>query len=218
MAGSSSEREIRNAVAATLRVALPYARIIHELPVGGSRADLAAVEPSRVLLFEIKSEKDVLDRLATQMRDYCRAAHGTVLVAHRKWFDQTPYANGHPRLAWAHETDWRCTIWAYPEPDASFLTHHWNLPAAGLAQPHAASLLFLLWRDELMQEAGRHGIGFGKKARVPDLVHLMAWHMTGRQVAEAVCRQLRARAFPEADAPILAAEPAALSISEGRAP
>lgn len=202
MAGSAAEREIRDAVAARLRRELPSARIIHELPVGGSRADLAAVEPSRVLLFEIKSEKDVLDRLSTQMRDYCRAAHATVLVAHRKWFDQTPYANGHARLVWPHEIDWRCAIWAYPEPDDAFLTHHWRLPLTGLVQPHASSLLFLLWRDELMEEAVRHRIAFGRRERVSDLVHLMAWHMTGREIAEAVCRQLRWRHFPEAD-PVL---------------
>lgn len=204
MAGSASERAIRDAVAAFLRRELPRARIIHELVCGGSRADLAAVERERVLLFEVKSEKDVLARLPRQLRDFTACAHGTVLIAHEKWFDKTPYDNGRERLAWPHRADWRCDVWVYPEttPDP-FRLHQWRLPRLSLAQPHAAALLGLLWKDELLAEAARHRIAVTARSRMPDIVELMAWHMTGREIARAVCRQLRTRPFPEADAPIL---------------
>lgn len=203
MAGSASERAIRDAVATFLRRELPQARIIHELVCGGSRADLAAVERERVLLFEVKSEKDVLARLPTQLRDFTGCAHGTVLIAHEKWFDKTPYNNGNLRLAWPHRSEWRCDVWVYPEttPDP-YRSYQWRLPRPSLAQPHAAALLGLLWKDELLAEAARHRIAITARSRVPDIVELMAWHMTGREIAQAVCRQLRTRPFPEADAPI----------------
>jgi hypothetical protein len=204
MAGSASERAIRDAVAAFLRRELPTARIVHELVCGGSRADLAAIERERVLLFEVKSEKDVLTRLPTQLRDFTGSAHGVVLVAHEKWFDKTPYNNGSPRLAWPHRADWRHDVWVYPEttPDP-YRSYQWRLPRRTLAQPHAAALLCLLWKAELLAEAERHRIAVSGRSRVPDIIELMAWHMTGAEIARAACRQLRARPFPEADAPIL---------------
>ncbi len=207
MAGSASERAIRDAVAERLRRDMPQARIIHELVCGGSRADLAAVERERVLLFEVKSEKDVLARLPTQLRDFTGSAHGVVLVAHEKWFDKTPYNNGSARLAWPHRADWRHSVWVYPEatPDP-YGSYQWRLPRPSLAQPHAAALLCLLWKAELLAEAARHRISVTARSRMPDIVEMMAWHMTGAEIARAVCRQLRARQFPEADLPIV--EPA----------
>lgn len=203
MAGSASERAIRDAVASHIRRELPKARIIHELVCGGSRADLAAVDHQRVLLFEVKSEKDVLARLPTQMRDFVGVGHGVVLVAHERWFDRTPYNNGAPRLAWEHESDWRCNVWAYPEATADeHRRYQWRLPTFSMTQPRAALLLGLLWKSELLEEAARHRIAVTSRSRCPDIIDLMAWLMTGREIAQAVCRQLRARSFPEADAPI----------------
>lgn len=203
MAGSASERAIRDAVCAHLRSELPKARIIHELVAGWCRADLAVVEPQRLLLIEIKSEKDVLDRLDTQMRTFEKSSHGAILVAHERWFDREPYSNGAPRIAWAHKNSgWvGCGIWAYPAPVIGH-GYRWRLPNVSLRQPRAYDFLSLLWRDELIAEAARHRIAVPRRARVSDIVDLMSWMMTGREIAQAVCRQLRARAFPEADAPI----------------
>jgi len=208
---SPEERGMRDAVAAHLRKLLPGARIVHELVVGGCRADLAAVETERVTIFEIKSAKDTLKRLDNQLTQFSRAAHVTILVADIKWFDREPYKqSGQPRLAGREE--WRVAdgVWCYPEPTheeypltGSFYT--WRLPRPSLSQPHAHRLLNLLWRDECAVEAHKHRVSIGPRTRQSDIIEAMAYHMTGQEIAKAVCRQLRQRRFPEADAPVMEA-------------
>ncbi|WP_224406148.1 hypothetical protein [Afifella sp. IM 167] len=212
MAGSEAERELRDAVVAHLHDAMPKARVVHELVCGGCRADLAAVERDRLTLFEIKSERDTLVRLAEQVRQFTRAAHAVVVVAHEKHFDRTPYKNGQPRFAapdelhspGGHRYD---ELWCAP-PDADDGTgfrglYRWHLPRWSQKQPQAYYLLDLLWRDELIAEASAHQVPFGKRPTRHVLITQMVWEMTGREIAQAVCRQLRRRAFPEADAAIV---------------
>jgi hypothetical protein len=212
LAGSSAEREIRDHAAARLRAMLPGARIIHELVVGGCRVDMAAVESERVTLVEIKSERDTLKRLPEQVRQFERAAHHTIVIAHERWWDRTPYANGSPRFVPSEDLrdgSGLADVWSYPEPERD-PAQPWRFGAWHLSpcrferpQPHAARLLELCWRAELAEEAFRCRIACSSRVTMPALIREMAWHMTGKEIAQAVCRQLRARAFPEADAPII---------------
>jgi len=210
MAGSSDERAIRDAVHDWLRVNCPQARVIHELVVGGCRADLAAVETERVVLFEIKSRKDKLERLPEQVRQFSRAAHETVVVADERWFDRTPYTNGAdrfvPSAALQAGAD-HCPIWAYPETRGRRMYGAWSFNRWSFErpQPHAARLLELLWKEELLRECFRHQISATSRTTCPVMIRDMAWHMSGKEIARAVCRQLRQRSFPEADQPILEA-------------
>lgn len=72
---SSAEVEIRDAVVSRFRQLWPDARIIHEMNVehGSSRADVVAVQPDRLWICEIKSERDTLTRLAGQIADFAEA-------------------------------------------------------------------------------------------------------------------------------------------------
>ncbi|MBO9624189.1 MAG: hypothetical protein J7500_15885 [Sphingomonas sp.] len=208
MAGSAAEREIRDYAAGRLRQMLPEARIIHELVVGGCRADLAAVEPERVTLVEIKSERDTLKRLPEQVRQFGRAAHQVVVVAHERWWDTKPYDNGSPRFAPSDELQDGAAghgIWAYPEVAEHKPYGAWNMPRHWSArpEPHAARLLELCWRAELLAECHRHRIPATARSTRTTMIRDMAWLMTGREIVRAVCRQLRQREFPEADAPIV---------------
>lgn len=198
---SAAERLIRDAVADSLRRQLPQARIVHELVCGSRRADLAAVERDRLLLVEIKSEKDDLTRCDAQMRAFAECGHAALLAAHEKWFDRTPYSNGLLRLAWPSDRVRHDHIWCCPEPppgDPGSM-YRWTLPRPTLHQPRAATILDLLWRAELMDECARHRVSCSPRSNRDDLITQMAWLMTGREIAQAVCRQLRARSFPEAD-------------------
>ncbi len=210
MAGSSSERAIRDAVAAKLRGLLPDARIIHELVVGGCRADLAAVQPERITLVEIKSERDTLARLPEQLRQFSRAGHVVLIVAHEKWFDRTPYDNGAPRFVPGEELNAgnrrdNADIWAFPEDYGRAMYGRWSLTSWRYEnpEPHAFRLLELLWKDELLAECFRHRIAAGTRCNKMTLMRDMAWNMTGKEIARATCRQIRQREFPEADAPIV---------------
>lgn len=204
MTGSPAEREIRVAVVARIRRDLPRARVVHELVCGSSRADLAAVEPDRVVLFEIKSERDTLDRLENQMKAFIAASHVTVLVAHDCWFDRSRYNDGSERVVWPHPFR-GSEIWCYPEqaPTNIGSGYRWNLPRPTLRQPAARKLLGLLWRQELIAECNRHRISTARRPTMDVMIDDMAWLMTGQEIVKAVCRQLRTRPFPEADAPIV---------------
>jgi hypothetical protein len=204
MAGSSAEREIRDAVVAWCRAKMPTARVIHELIVGGRRADLAAVEPMYIVLFEIKSERDTLDRLDHQMRAFVHAAHEAVLVAHDRWFDHTPYPDGRYGLRFEHDS-LRYRVWCYPEPDpsaaltASF--YAWRLSSRRSRRP-PPGMLDLLWSEELLEEGRIAGVPVRTRMNISDLITTCAWGMTGEQLTRAACRQLRKRAFAEADPPM----------------
>lgn len=205
MSGSPSERAIRDALVAHLRAVAPRGRIVHELVVGECRADIAVVEPERLILFEIKSERDTLDRLDRQMKTFAALSHGAVAVLHERWFDRTPYNDGKPRMAFdgAHGG---FDVWSFPAPDLAVYryasAYRWDTPRPSIRQPRAFDFLNLMWRDEMAVEAGRHRISCGPRANMAQMAEQMAYLMTGREIARAVCRQLRLRSFPEADAPI----------------
>lgn len=204
MAGSCAEEAIRSELDARLHRMMPDARIIHELVVGGCRADVAAVEPCRISLFEIKSERDTLERLAEQVRSFLPASHWCCVVAARKWFDETPYKTGHPRLAWPLG-GMGYDIWCHPEPVEDFpADYRWRIPPRlhlAARRPNTMSMLEILWRDELAAEAAKHRISYRSRASKTALMSEMFDLMTGREITAAVCRRLRMRSFPRADAP-----------------
>lgn len=194
---SAAERHLRDMAVARLRVLLPEARIIHELNVdtGRCRVDLVAATENRIVMVEIKSRKDKLDRLKEQVRRFTPCCHAlAVCYASERWnWSTIRDAGGYGFDHW-------------PEDKASSWTiDHWhrNRP------PSTNALLELLWQAELEAEAFRAGVV--NRRRIPrDGLKRALWeNLTGLQVVEAVCRQLRARPFAEADAPIFEKERAA---------
>jgi hypothetical protein len=205
MAGSIAEETIRFELETWLHREMPQARVIHELVVGGCRADVAAIEPSRISLFEIKSERDTLDRLRLQVEQFSRASHWCVIVASRRWFDETPYLNGMPRLAWMHDSPSHGDVFCHPDPGKKHALSSWRVPTWNIPRwhrPHTMYMLEILWRDELAAEAKRHMVPFSSRATKTAIMNAMWDRMTGNEITGAVCRQLRAREFPRADRPI----------------
>ncbi|MDW9478831.1 hypothetical protein GOB57_09050 [Sinorhizobium meliloti] len=211
---SASETRIRNAIIARCREHWPDGRVIHELAIGGCRADLAVVTPTHVFAFEIKSERDTLTRLESQFSFFDGCTHGCIIVAHEKWFENFSYANGSEGFRPGEllkEYDHRALgLWLYPEPPAgNWQTerHRWRKPGRDyqfdeFRQPRAANLLGILLREELLIEARRHSVPFKSRWPVTPIISSMAYHMSGKQISEAVCRQLRARRFATADVPV----------------
>ncbi|WP_011580544.1 MULTISPECIES: hypothetical protein [Chelativorans] len=206
---SSSEWEIRDAVVKRFRELWPDARIIHEMNVehGSSRADVVAVQPDRIWICEIKSERDKLDRLAGQIKDFGPTCHGLIVAAHEKWtkspgMEPTKYGMRQipsPLRAATAESR-RFTIWEYPTSGT------WWQP--GVSIPWFHRMLLLLWTDELRFVASRHGISCSNRTPAYKLAPEMSRLMTGREIERAVCRMLRAREFAEADPAIVEAKAA----------
>lgn len=214
---SSAETEIRAAVVAWCRRSLPGYRVVHELNTGGAmsaRADVAAIGPAHLVLFEIKSERDKLTRLQRQVEAFRAVSHRTVVVAHRRWFQARQHPAGVPNAGyrWLVPCDdlkglaLSSDLWAYPEPaaDLDAYSYRWGqerVHRGRRPEPRAWNFLQLLWREELAAEADAHGIGTTSRSTIRQMVGEMCWHMTGQEIARAVCRRLRSRRFAEADPP-----------------
>jgi hypothetical protein len=196
---SDQEKEIRQAVVSRIRVILPGARIIHELNVerGDSRADVAAVTDQSLFLFEIKSEKDTLHRLGSQIRNFVPVCHGLVVVAHEKWCGPATDA-GYPNcdVRKIMEFGGVSTLWQFPEPETRFRT--WQMPYR-IQRPWSWKMLHLLWVDELKHVCRAHKIGVTSRANSTTLITLILDTMTSAEIERAVCKALRTRKFAEAD-------------------
>lgn len=226
---SSDEREIRDAVATRLRELVPGARVVHELNVcgtGSNRIDVAAIGPELIVAVEVKSKKDKLDRLDEQWPAFNACCHHVVVAAHEKHFVAHPEVNDRIRDELPRELTlnhplfvtkrfWGHKVWRSPRPEADdllrkdtwmFSTHWDRVRGAKPAQPRAAAMLNMLWAEELREECARHRLDGGSRRTRPDMIADMVWMMTGREICQAVCRQLRARVFAEAD-PVIPAIP-----------
>jgi len=216
---SSAETEIREAVVTRFRELWPDARIIHEMNVehGSSRADVVAVQPERLWICEIKSERDKLDRLAGQIKDFGPCCHGMIIAAHEKWTAEGPrreihrpatktlpayisYQTEPSLLSRATEDCRRVNVWSYPEPPSEY-RREWSILRQHVPWYHR--MLMLLWSDELRETAAQHRIPFDRRSPAYKLAPEMSRLMTGREIERAVCRVLRRRSFAEADAPLV---------------
>lgn len=184
---SSAEARIRDKVEEALREQFPDARIIHELVVrqGSCRTDLAAVTPSRIVLVEIKSEKDVLTRLERQTSEAMKVSDLYRIVVAEKHLAKAREAIGWGLVV--GEDDFRREIgtsWAGKQ----LMGTPCNAPAR----------LDMLWASELRIVAES-----GSKAPRGTSILRASEAFTGAEVRRRVCAALRARHFPRADAPIL---------------
>lgn len=186
---SDAERYLRGLAVDRLRVLMPTARIIHELNVGTGkcRIDLAAVARDRIAFVEIKSRKDTLDRLTEQVRVCRPVCHDmAVCYASERWDYGTVSRQASGCQIWPEGDQPRWSFWDCYEP------------------PHSGAMLNLLWAEELRAEAERAGLQPSRRDSRSPLMKRLWLSLTGQQLVEAVCRQLRGREFAEAD-PALAA-------------
>lgn len=193
---SSAEWEIRDSLVSFFHENEPRARIVHELNVAGTgsnRADLGIVFPDMLVLIEIKSAKDTLKRLEQQFEAFQRCSHFTLVAAHDVHFNEQNELKGCEWMRWSH----REHVWRYPGAEK------WSFPRyKQFIEPHAYAFMDMLWAEELRAEIDRHGFGLRTGANRWEMIRDLQLKLTGKQIREAVCRQLRQRQFAEADAPI----------------
>lgn len=205
MAGSEAEERIRAAKEAALRLELPNARIIHELEVAGARLDLAAIDLDRIVLVEIKSERDVMARLPNQLkwalsvtwdvRVVVTARHANHLTECRLWHRMI---DGQPRMNDRHIKGLeRAQIFVEHESCINRL----HLPEKTYGHRVTPEAVMNLMLVSEMKEMLRP---FGAKSRWtgPDLVEFAREHLSGAAIRRMTCAALRTRHFARADAKI----------------
>lgn len=184
---SEAEERIRVKAEAALRETWPSARIVHELMLrqGGCRVDLAAVTPDRIIVVEIKSEKDVLTRLKRQREQAVEVADGFCVVLTEKHWEKA-WQERHVSILEAAKED---EIGLYlRQQQRNVYEGTTNAPAR----------LDMLWASELRRVAGS-----GPKAARMFSIIKASDELPEAEVRRRVCAAIRARHFPRADAPIL---------------
>lgn len=185
MSGSEAEERIRAKAEAALREVWPDARIVHELMLrqGGCRIDLAAITETRLIVVEIKSERDVLTRLKEQARQAAAVADGfSAALAEKYW-----------RKAWE---DGHVSIIDAAKEDEITDNLRRNIRRVHAATTNSPARLNMLWASELRSIAGANGTRQTCILKASD-------ELSGAEVRRRVCAALRARTFPRADPPIL---------------
>lgn len=213
---------MRALIVPELRKRYPTARIIHELPVRYStnRIDLAAVTETEIISVEIKSSRDVMDRLEAQLRAFKPISARIIAALAPKWNEQMPsietrYDSGaigyRQQFTETQEIIRRVggvDIWTVDaEAGAVTVTDGYHR----IRKPWLAQMLDMLHVAELAEIAARRRVVVPKRAAHLTLVHALVDMLQGREVVADVCRALRARdAFCEGtDAPIIKASEAA---------
>lgn len=210
MAGSVAEERIRAKAEASLRRRWPSARIVHELQLeqGGIRIDLAAIGEDFLAVVEIKSERDVLKRLGSQVERAVAVADEVWIVAAEKHEPGVEalrrWTTGESDRSTARALREARVLYERPSAGGELVLDSWSY---GLSKrpPHIVDprcRFDLLWRDEMASALGRHfggaSISTGKLTRGA-MIALAVEHMSGRELRRAVCAQLRDRGFPRAD-------------------
>jgi len=202
---SEAEAEIRGPVVEHLRQMIPNCRIIHEINACGfgNRIDVLAVGLSEIAAVEIKSEKDKLDRLPDQIKAMQGVAHRVYAAIHEKFLTQSHHSDD----VYPPEQASRAIVWVYPKAErkghvecrTDWKVCGWN-DRRKSCLPDAA--IHILWREELQAICRALGVPRAGSLVMEDAIDAIRWQMTGEQITREICRALRARQCPEADAPI----------------
>jgi hypothetical protein len=213
---SSEELDMRRLIEPELRRLYPDARIVHEpsLRYSECRLDMAAIRPTEIIGVEIKSSRDVMDRLEKQLRSFAPICSKIIVALAPKWNEKLPMTEkagkgytafvpqytetqqiirgigGHMLETW--------TVCA--DTGRVEVTDHCYSPNQ---MPWGRKMLDVLHVAELHQVMFKHRIAPGKNHE--QCVRACHDLMTGREIVAAVCGALRARdAFAKgSDPPII---------------
>jgi len=214
---SSDEAKIRDAVVANLRRLRPGARILHEIQFGNNRIDVLAVDRSEIFAVEIKSKKDKLDRLETQIQAMLGCAHAAIAAIHEKFLvEQTTNAMAshyerdgvHYRGRRPDQARRATRVWLYPkrqraaEQGCYDVSSRWRAPDLALQVALPSGALDILWADELRELC--FSLRVSADSRTPRRVMMrdLRWFASGSEITKGICQALRRRKSLEADPPI----------------
>lgn len=213
---SLAEERIRAKAEAMMRAYYPGGRIVHELQCGQGehRLDLACITTDRIVLAEIKSEKDTISRAEKQLIKATSVANEVWLCIASEHEAKVEDARAYwkrPFEEWDEaQYDSRVyrgvKIYIERDKEKPALSPSWKINNASSFDlaPDPYQQFDLLWREEMVSAiallfGGASIPGMEKSLTRGKLIRLAVEHMSGREMRRAVCQQLRARHFPRAD-------------------
>jgi hypothetical protein len=214
---SSEELEMRALIVPELRKRWPGARIIHELPLRYStnRIDLAAVTETEIVSVEIKSSRDVMDRLEAQLRAFHPISSRIIAALAPRWNLKLPMIETKLDFGTSFAPQYTETqqiirkvggveVWTVDSGAGSIEITDGGPYRAN--KPWLAQMLDMLHVSELVAIAERHHIAVAKRPVHLTLVTDLVDMLQGREVVKAVCQALRERnAFDKASDPPMVA-------------
>lgn len=181
---SAEEYQMRDALIPWGRARWPGARMLEELQVGGCRVDLAFVQSGHIAAIEIKSSADTLDRLDRQIEHFTAAIPEVWVAVAPKWsshLSDLPWRLGHLIV----ENGIVSEKIKHPRCELRHPAH--------IDRTMTVPMLHLCHRAELVNIARANSVSHTARARIRDLIELLARKLTGDQIISGCCEQLRAR-------------------------
>lgn len=203
---SPQEAEIREPVVERLRVLMPGCRIIHEINCsnwGPNRIDVVAVGVDNLAAVEVKGSKDKLDRLPDQVFGMRNCTHYAISALHEKHFKKVD-SHVLGRAYSSPDQAKGSTVWGFGLDETRNTYHYmeynladkWVKPMMG----PPFGLINMMWRDELREIVSRHGMSRRSSSlTIDEMISIVRWNLTGKDVAREVCAKLRQRKCAEAD-------------------
>lgn len=182
------DRDIRPGLMAIVRTEHPDAAIFEEFPVcRKGRADLVAVNAA-LWGYEIKSERDTLNRLPLQIENYeCIFDFCTVVAAERHLNDATKIVPPHWGIAWVRRPMHECEIIQIRKPRRN--------PNRKIDQ-----IIRLLWKNEAAKTLRARGVKVSGGVSVRS-IWKMIQSLPESVIDESVRNALRSRRITAVDAP-----------------
>jgi hypothetical protein len=189
---SAEEEALRVAVESWMRQRWPAARIVHELNLaaGAQRIDLVSVGDEELRMVEIKSAKDVLTRLVAQVkcaRDCAQEVWVAIDAKHLAKLEALEQSIPHGAPGWINW--WPIGLLVFRDGEIHERRQAQN------RQPDPREVVQLLWSDEMRT----HLISGNNQAT---MIRRAVDEYGLRHIMRGVCKALKARPFPRADAPV----------------
>ena len=156
--------------------------IINELTCDGARADVVVVN-GELSGYEIKSDRDTLDRLANQQSVYSRVFDRVILVVGSRHIDK----------ARSLIPDWWGLIQATRQSASATVTLTAFRDAERNPAPDPWLISDLLWRDEMLRALEERGLDRGVRSKPRRSLRERLATLDGREVGRIVRQAMKRR-------------------------
>lgn len=183
-----NDKDIRRVILESFSKSKEETRVLEEFPMGDSRADMLLVTKTKLIGFEIKSDRDTFVRLERQVRDY------------EKFFDTNYLVVGTYHVEEAMKTvpsHWG--IYEVYENEEGAYTMECVRGASTALKDNTEEKLYLLWRNELMEIVRDYRLAKGNLQRKDKMISKIIRGLTVPVIQTEICNALLKREYKKVE-------------------